>query len=77
MVVVLLEGAVEAERLNGKPLAKAQLSDGHEKSGETDAGGEVLVPYAGAVVYSTLTRESLENNPNAEKSKLRAVLSLP
>mgnify|MGYP003603905876 CR=1 FL=1 len=63
--------------LDGKPLSKVSLSDGHEKSAETDDAGEATVPYSQAVVYSVQTRQSLPNSPDADTYKLRAVLSLP
>lgn len=63
--------------LDGKGLPKASVSDGHTKTGETDESGELSVPYEGAVVYSVLGRDRLVNNSNADKYKLRAVLSLP
>lgn len=63
--------------LDGKPLSKVVLSDGHEKSAETDAAGEATVPYSEAVVYSVQAKEPLTNSPDADTYKMRSVLSLP
>lgn len=63
--------------LDGQPLSKVALSDGHEKSAETDSAGEATVAYQTAVVYSVQTKQPLVNSPDADTYKLRAVLSLP
>ncbi len=63
--------------LDGKPLPKASLSDGHEKAAETDGAGEATVAYEQATVYSVLEKQPLANSPDADTYKMRAVLSLP
>lgn len=79
IVPVSLEGKTIHLRvlLDGKPLPKAPLSDGHKKAAETDSHGEATVAYEGPTVYSVQDKEPLANSPEAETYKLRAVLSLP
>ncbi|MBN9419700.1 hypothetical protein ABS71_16945 [bacterium SCN 62-11] len=63
--------------LRGKGLADVKLYDEHQKVADTDAAGEATVTYSEAMVLSAGYREPLQNNPDADRLNLHAVLSLP
>ena len=63
--------------LRGKPLADAPVYAGHDRLGETDESGELTVNKNGSLVLAVAHKEKLENNPDAERLHLHAVLTLP
>jgi nickel transport protein len=63
--------------LNGQPLAGKAIYSQHSKLGETDSKGEIKVKRDGDVtVVSASHKEPVENNPDADRLNLHAVLTL-
>jgi uncharacterized GH25 family protein len=62
--------------LNGQPLGGKAVYSQHEKLGETDSKGELSVGRNGLTVMSASHKEPIQNNPDADRLHLHAVLTL-
>lgn len=65
-------------RLDGKPVAeKAVYGHDHRKIGDTDRQGRIQLERNGFLSAVAAHKEPLENNPDAERMHLHAVLTMP
>lgn len=65
-------------RLDGKPMAEQAVYDhDHRKVGETDSQGRIQLARNGLLSAVASHKEPLENNPDADRMHLHAVLTMP